>query len=227
MHNNIAKHNIKRLACLLAANLILTSCCMLASAKTVTIRGTPGYVKAGLAMLLGFNFPELIYRIDDDMSCEWLNISFAENEMINEGDASYTIKLYKQSPKREIMFMGSTYHFLDPGNADTFTKTLQFFGSNDEKTLERPDCQECPNVSLIDESNVVDSTALTTASSNNSFNAGPCGAGMATVPTATPEQTAQSANVGSVSGISQPLIKFSSPSLMGVFAILSIIIRRK
>jgi hypothetical protein len=79
MHNTIAKHKIKRLAYLLAA-ILLTSCCMLVSAKTVKMRGTPGSVEAGSTMLLdGFNFPELIHRIDDDMSYEWLNISFAAN----------------------------------------------------------------------------------------------------------------------------------------------------
>jgi len=111
MHNNIAKHNIKRLACLLAATLLLTSCITLVSAKTVKIRGAPGSIEAGSTMFLdGFNFPELIYRIGDDRSYEWLNISFAKNGTINEGDASYTTKLYKNSPKREIMFMGSKYN---------------------------------------------------------------------------------------------------------------------
>ena len=136
MHNNIAKHNIKKLACLLAASLILTSCCTLASAKTVKIRGPPGSMKAGSTMLLdGFNFPELIYRIGDDLSYEWLNISFAKNGTINEGDASYKTKLYKKSPKREIMFMGSKYHSLDPDNADTLTEILKSFGSDDKKTM--------------------------------------------------------------------------------------------
>ena len=136
MHNNIAKHNIKKLACLLAATILLTSCCMLVSAKTVKIRGTPGSVEAGSAMLLdGFNFPELIYRIGDDLSYEWLNLSFAKNGTINEGDASYTTKLYKNSPKREIMFMGSKYHSLDPDNADTLTEIFTSFGSDDKKTM--------------------------------------------------------------------------------------------
>jgi len=133
MHNNIAKYNIKKFICLLAATLLLTSCCTLASAKTVNIRGTPGSIEAGSTMLLdGFNFPELIYRIGDDLSYEWLNISFAKNGTINEGDASYTTKLYKKSPKREIMFMGSKYHSLDPDNADTLTEILKSFGSDDE-----------------------------------------------------------------------------------------------
>ncbi len=122
MHNNIAKHDIIKLACLLAATLVLTSCCTLVSAKTVKIRGTRGYIEAGSTMLLdGFNFPELIYRISDDLSYEWLNISFAKNGTINEGDASYITKLYKKSPKREIMFMGSKYHSLNPDIADTLT----------------------------------------------------------------------------------------------------------
>ncbi len=136
MHNNIAKHNIKKLACLLTATLILTSCCTLASAKTVKIRGTPGSVEAGSNMLLdGLNFPELIYRIGDDLSYEWLNLSFVKNGTINEGDASYTTKMYKKSPKREIMFMGSKYHSLDPDNADTLTKILKSFGSDDKKQM--------------------------------------------------------------------------------------------
>jgi hypothetical protein len=130
MHNTIAKHKIKRLAYLLAA-ILLPSCCMLVSAKTVKMRGTPGSVEAGSTMLLdGFNFPELIHRIDDDMSYEWLNISFAANGTINEGNASYTTKLYKKSLKREIMFMGSEYHSLDPDNADTLTEIFKSFGSD-------------------------------------------------------------------------------------------------
>jgi S-layer protein (TIGR01567 family) len=374
MHN-IIKHKIKRVACLLEA-ILLTPCCMLVSAKTVEIRGTPGSVEAGYTMLLdGFNFPELIYRIDDDLSYEWLNISFAANGTINEGDASYTTKLYKQSPKREIMFMGSKYHSLDPDNADTLTEIFKSFGSDDKKTMSIGDvweldqnytltvsgidqngekvtlelaknsdvvefavvgsgdtfeykrdvgsaddvilftCKvdtvllgsssnivvlktvrqysdtpivlktgdkfgdfeitsitndtiemensetitysldrtidllddwiklkvsskgywgyvystktlECPEIPLVDESNVADSTALTTASSNNSFNAGSGGAGMAAVQTATPEQTAEVANVKSESGISQTSIRFGVPSLLGVFAILAIAIRR-
>lgn len=64
MHNNIVKHNIKRLACLIAATLLLTSCCALVSAKTVKIRGASGSVEAGSTMLLdGFNFPELIGNV--------------------------------------------------------------------------------------------------------------------------------------------------------------------
>jgi hypothetical protein len=51
MHNNIAKHNIKRLACLLAATLLLTSCYKLVSAKTVEIRSTPESIEAGSTML--------------------------------------------------------------------------------------------------------------------------------------------------------------------------------
>ena len=136
MHNNIAKHNIKKLACLLAATLLLTCCCTLVSAETVKIRGTPGSTEAGSTMLLdGLNFPELIYRIGDDLSYEWLNLSFAKNGTINEGDASYTTKLYKKSPKREIMFMGSKYHSLDPDNADTLTEIFTSFGSDDKKTM--------------------------------------------------------------------------------------------
>ncbi len=90
----------------------------------------------------GFNFPELIYRIGDDLSYEWLNISFAENGRINKGDASYTTKLYKKSPKREIMFMGSKYHSLDPENTDTLTKILKSFGSDDQKTMSVGDIWE-------------------------------------------------------------------------------------
>ncbi|MBE0525070.1 MAG: hypothetical protein IBX40_12200 [Methanosarcinales archaeon] len=143
MHNNITKHNTKKLACLLAATLLLTSYCTLVSAKTVEIRGTPGSVEAGSTMLLdGFNFPELIYRIGDDLSYEWLNISFAKNGTINQGDASYTTKLYKKSPKREIMFMGSKYHSLDPDNADTLTEIFKSFGSDDEKTMSVGDVWE-------------------------------------------------------------------------------------
>ncbi len=143
MHNNIAKHNIKKLVCLLAATLLLTSCCTLVSAKTVEIRGPPESIEAGSTMLLdGFNFPELIYRISDDLSYEWLNISFANNGTINEGDASYTTKLYKNSPKREIMFMGSKYHSLDPDNADTLTKILKSFGSDDNKIMSIGDVWE-------------------------------------------------------------------------------------
>ena len=143
MHNNIAKHNIKRLACLLAATLLLTSCITLVSAKTVKIRGPPGSIEVGSTMLLdGFNFPELIYRIGDDRSYECLNISFAKNGTINEGDASYTTKLYKNSPKREIMFMGSKYHSLDPDNADTLTKILKCFRSDDEKIMSIGDVWE-------------------------------------------------------------------------------------
>ena len=63
------QHNIKKLACLLAI-LLLGSCCP-ADAKSIEIRGTPGSVEAGSTMLLdGFNFPELIYRISDDLSYE-------------------------------------------------------------------------------------------------------------------------------------------------------------
>jgi len=143
MHKKIAKHNIEKLACLLAATLLLTSCCTLVSAKTVKIRGTPGSIEAGSTMLLdGFNFPELIYRISDDLSYEWLNISFAKNGTINEGDASYTTKLYKKSPKREIMFMGSKYHSLDPDNADTLTKIFKSFGSDDKKIMSIGDVWE-------------------------------------------------------------------------------------
>ena len=40
MHYYIIKHNLKRLACLLAATLILTSCTTIASAKPMKIRGT-------------------------------------------------------------------------------------------------------------------------------------------------------------------------------------------
>ncbi len=135
------QHNIKKLACLLAI-LLLGSCCP-ADAKSIEIRGTPGSVEAGSTMLLdGFNFPELIYRISDDLSYEWLNISFANNGTINEGDASYTTKLYKNSPKREIMFMGSKYHSLDPDNADTLTKILKSFGSDDNKIMSIGDVWE-------------------------------------------------------------------------------------
>lgn len=135
------QHNIKKLACLLAI-LLLGSCCP-ADAKSIEIRGTPGSVEAGSTMLLdGFNFPELIYRISDDLSYECLNISFAKNGTINEGDASYTTKLYKNSPKREIMFMGSKYHSLDPDNADTLTKILKCFGSDDEKMMSIGDVWE-------------------------------------------------------------------------------------
>jgi len=52
MHNNIAKHNIKRFAYLLAAILILTSCTTLLIAKTVKIRSTLGFVEVGSTMLL-------------------------------------------------------------------------------------------------------------------------------------------------------------------------------
>jgi len=105
-------------------------------AKTVKIRGTPGSVEAGSTMLLdGFNFPELIYRIGDDLSYEWLNISFAGNGTINEGDASYKTKLYKRSPKREIMFLGSKYHSLDPDKANLLSKIFKSFGSDDQKTM--------------------------------------------------------------------------------------------
>jgi S-layer protein (TIGR01567 family) len=135
------QHNIKKLACLLAI-LLLGSCCP-ADAKSIEIRGTPGSVEAGSTMLLdGFNFPELIYRISDDRSYECLNISFAKNGTINEGDASYTTKLYKNSPKREIMFMGSKYHSLDPDNADTLTKILKCFRSDDEKIMSIGDVWE-------------------------------------------------------------------------------------
>jgi len=135
------QHNIKKLACLLAI-LLLGSCCP-ADAKSIEIRGTPGSVEAGSTMLLdGFNFPELIYRISDDRSYECLNISFAKNGTINEGDASYTTKLYKNSPKREIMFMGSKYHSLDPDNADTLTEILKCFGSDDEKMMSIGDVWE-------------------------------------------------------------------------------------
>ena len=143
MHKTIGKHNINRLACLLAVTLLLTSCITIVSAKTVKIRGTPGSVEAGSTMFLdGFNFPELIYRIGDDLSYEWLNISFAENGKINKGDASYTTKLYKKSPKREIMFMGSKYHSLDPENTDTLTEILKSFGSDDKKTMSVGDIWE-------------------------------------------------------------------------------------
>ena len=135
--------NLKKLACLLAAILLLISCCTLVSAKTVKIRGPPESIEAGSTMLLdGFNFPELIYRISDDLSYEWLNISFAENATINEDDASYTTKLYKNSPKREIMFMGSKYHSLDPDNANTLTKILKIFGSDDQKIMSIGDVWE-------------------------------------------------------------------------------------
>ena len=135
------QHNIKKLACLLAI-LLLGSCCP-ADAKSIEIRGTPGSVEAGSTMLLdGFNFPELIYRISDDLSYEWLNISFAKNGTINEDDASYTTKLYKNCQKREIMFMGSKYHSLDPDNADTLTKILKCFRSDDEKIMSIGDVWE-------------------------------------------------------------------------------------
>ena len=135
------QHNIKKLACLLAI-LLLGSCCP-ADAKSIEIRGTPGSVEAGSTMLLdGFNFPELIYRISDDRSYECLNISFAKNGTINEGDASYTTKLYKNCQKREIMFMGSKYHSLDPDNADTLTKILKCFGSDDQKIMSIGDVWE-------------------------------------------------------------------------------------
>lgn len=71
-----------------------------------------------------------------------MNISFAKNGTINEGDASYTTKLYKKSPKREIMFMGSKYHSLDPDNTDTLTKIFKSFGSDDEKTMSVGDVWE-------------------------------------------------------------------------------------
>lgn len=59
IQNNIAKHNIKKSACLLAATLLRTSCCSLVSAKTVKIRGSPGSIEAGSTMLPdGFNLPE-------------------------------------------------------------------------------------------------------------------------------------------------------------------------
>ncbi len=135
------QHNIKKLACLLAI-LLLGSCCP-ADAKSIEIRGTPGSVEAGSTMLLdGFNFPELIYRISDDLSYECLNISFAKNGTINEDDASYTTKLYKNCQKREIMFMGSKYHSLDPDNADTLTKILKCFRSDDEKIMSIGDVWE-------------------------------------------------------------------------------------
>jgi S-layer protein (TIGR01567 family) len=135
------QHNIKKLACLLA--ILLLGCCCPADAKSIEIRGTPGSVEAGSTMLLdGFNFPELIYRISDDLSYECLNISFAENGTINEDDASYTTKLYKNCQKREIMFMGSKYHSLDPDNADTLTKILKCFGSDDEKMMSIGDVWE-------------------------------------------------------------------------------------
>ncbi len=51
MHYYITKHNINRLACLLTATLILTSCITIVSAKTVRIRGTTGSIKAGSMML--------------------------------------------------------------------------------------------------------------------------------------------------------------------------------
>jgi len=83
MHNNITKYNIKRLACLLAVTLLLISCCTLVSAKTVRIRGASGFVEAGSPMLPdGFNFPELIYHIGDNLFYEWLNISFTKNEIL-------------------------------------------------------------------------------------------------------------------------------------------------
>lgn len=134
MHNSIAKHNIKKSAYLLAASPILTCYCTLVSAITVKIRGTTRYMEAGSTMLMaGFNFPELIYRIGKNFSYECLNISLAKNGTINEGDASYTTKMYKKSPKREIMFMGSKYHSLDPDNADTLTEIFTSFGSDDKK----------------------------------------------------------------------------------------------
>jgi len=95
MHSNIVKHNIKKSACLLTATLLQTSRSMLVSAKTVTIRGTSASLEAGSTKLPdGFNFPELIHRIGDDLYYEWLNISFVENGTINEGDVWELVQNY-------------------------------------------------------------------------------------------------------------------------------------
>ena len=132
---SVVRPNLIKLASL-AAVLVIVSCCMSAGAMIVEIRGTPGSVDAGSTMHLdGFNFPELIYRKGDNQTYEWLNISFAANGTINEGDASYKTKLYKKSPEREIMFMGSKYHSLNPDKADLLSKIFKDFGSYDKKIL--------------------------------------------------------------------------------------------
>jgi len=95
-----------------------------------------------------------------------------------------------------------------------------------------PECLECPEAPLINEPDNIDPTTLNSSSSTNSHNAGPGGAGIVTVPTtttdATPEQTTKLATEGSESGMSQPTLPgFTTASLICMFAILSIIIRRK
>ncbi len=131
----VIRPNFKKLA-RLAAVLVLVFCCMSAGAKTVEIRGTPGSVGAGSAMHLdGFNFPELIYRKGDNQTYEWLDITFAADGTINEGGASYKTKLYKKSPEREIMLMGSKYHSLNPDKADLLSKIFKDFGSYDKKIM--------------------------------------------------------------------------------------------
>lgn len=115
MQYSIIKHNLKISSCILI--ILLLGSCFPADAASIKIRGTPGSVKAGSTMNLdAFNFPELYYKISNNQTYEWLNISFAENGVINEGGASYTTKVYSSSSKT-IMFMGSKYYPLDTDKA--------------------------------------------------------------------------------------------------------------
>lgn len=109
---------------------------LVAPTSAIEIRGTPGSMEAGSVMHLdGFNFPELIYREGDNQTYEWLDIFFVTNGAINKGDATYKTKMYKKSPKRQIMFMGNKYHILDPDKAELLSKIFKDFGSYDKKML--------------------------------------------------------------------------------------------
>jgi len=88
-------------------------------------------MEAGSTMLLdGFNFPELIYRIGDDLSYEWLNISFAKNGTINESDVweldqNYTltvsdIDLNGEKVTLELAKNSDVVEFTVIGEGDTF-----------------------------------------------------------------------------------------------------------
>ncbi len=113
---------------------IVALCTGTVSAKPIEIRGLPGSITTGSDMhLYGFNFSALQYSIKKPLplaTVEFLDLRFASNGTIEEGDAVYTTNTCK-GPMRFIWFMGCEYRSLDQDKANLLSKILICFDKYD------------------------------------------------------------------------------------------------
>jgi len=115
---------------------IVALCTGSVSAKPIEIRALPGAITAGSDMHLdGFNFSAFQYSIKKPSprggTVEFLDIHFASNGTIEEGDAVYTTNTCKGPTMRFIWFMGCEYRSLDPDKANLLSKILICFDKYD------------------------------------------------------------------------------------------------